>query len=78
MAYESSTTYLLTYLLDYRRNSVIVSQTKNDHMQAYMILMEGKENFFIWNGLIVDRLTGPSWWWICEMSEVGASVHTFL
>ena len=46
-------------LLDYRRNSVIVSQTKNDHLQAYMILMEGKENFFIWNGLIVNRLTGP-------------------
>ena len=25
----------------------------------YIIIMEGKKNFFIWNGLIVDRLIGP-------------------
>ena len=28
-------------------------------MQLYLITMEGKLNFFIWNGLIVDRLTRP-------------------
>ena len=40
-------------------HSVAVSQRRNDHMQVYIIIMEGKQNFFIWNGLIVDRLTGP-------------------
>ena len=47
------------YLQDYRRHSVAVSQRKNDHMNVYIIIMEGKQNFFISNGLIVDRLTGP-------------------
>ena len=26
----------------YRRNSVAVSQRRNDHMQVYIIIMEGK------------------------------------
>ena len=39
--------------------------------------MEGKYNFFIWNGLIVDRLTGLGWC-LSEMLEVGASAQTFL
>ena len=33
---------------------------QNYHMQVYIIIMKGKRNFFIWNGLIVDRLPGPS------------------
>ena len=47
------------YLQDYSRHSVAVSQRRNDHMQVYIIIMEGKQNFFMRNGLIVDRLTGP-------------------
>ena len=30
------------YLQDYRRHSVTVSQKRNDHMQVYIFLMEGK------------------------------------
>ena len=47
------------YLQDYRRHSVAVSQSRNDYLQVYIIIMEGKYKFFIWNGLIVDRLAGP-------------------
>ena len=39
-------------------------------MQVYVIIMEGKQKFYIWNSLIVNRLTGPglmSLW-----NEVGA------
>ena len=46
------------YLQDYRRHSVAVSQSRNDHMQVYINIMEGKYNFLILNGLMVDRLTG--------------------
>ena len=34
------------YLQDYRRYSVAVSQRRNDHIQVYMIIMEGK---LMWN-----------------------------
>ena len=57
MAYASSITYLLTRL---QKTSVAVSERKNDHMQVYIIIMIGKQNFFVWNDLIVDRLTGPT------------------
>ena len=30
------------YLQGYRRNSVSVSQKRNDHMQVYIVIMEGK------------------------------------
>ena len=46
---------------------------KINRMQIYIILMTGKQNFFIWNGLAVDRLTGPglmslwsAWGWSCK------------
>ena len=33
--------------------------------------MEGKDNIFIWNGLIVNTLRGPGFVkCLCEMSEV--------
>ena len=44
------------YLQDHRRHSVAVRR-RNDHMPV--VLMEHKQKFFILNGLIVDRLTGP-------------------
>ena len=47
------------YLQDYRRHSAAESQRRNDHMQVYINVMEGKYNFFIWNGLMVAELTGP-------------------
>ena len=47
------------YLQDYRRHSVAASQRRNDHMQVYINIMEGKYHFLIWNGLMVDRLIGP-------------------
>ena len=47
------------YLQDYKRPSVVVSQRRNDHIQVYIIIMEGKQNFFVWNGSMVDILTGP-------------------
>ena len=61
------------YLQDYRRHSVAVSERRNDHMQVYINIMEGKWSFFIWNDLMVDRLTGPrlmSLWsaWDCNFS----------
>ena len=31
----------ITYLQDYRRHSVAASQRKNDHMEVYIIIMEG-------------------------------------
>ena len=30
------------YLQDYKRPSVAVGQRRNDHMQVYIIIMEGK------------------------------------
>ena len=30
------------YLQDYGRHSVAVSQRRNDHMQVYIIIIEGK------------------------------------
>ena len=30
------------YLQDYRKHSVAASQRRNDHMQVYIIIMEGK------------------------------------
>ena len=30
------------YLQDYRKHSVAASQMRNDHMQVYIIIMEGK------------------------------------
>ena len=36
--------------------------------------MVGKYNFFMWNGVIVDRLKGLSWCF-CETPEVGTSVQ---
>ena len=30
------------YLQDYRRHLAAVSQRKNDHMQVYIIIMEGQ------------------------------------
>ena len=35
------------YLQDYRRHSVAVSQRRNDRMQVYIIITEGKNNYFI-------------------------------
>ena len=71
------------YLQDYRRHSVAVSQSRNDHMQAYIKIMEGKYNFFIWNGLMVDILTGKigrliNRLCLCEVPEIGTSVQSFL
>ena len=54
IAYTSTT----THLQDYRRYSVDVRQRKNDHMQTYIIIIGRQKNFFIWNSLTVDRLTG--------------------
>ena len=45
------------YLRDFRRHSVAASQRRNDHMQVYIIIMEGKYNFL--NGLMMDRLARP-------------------
>ena len=46
---------------------------KINRMQVYIIIMKGKQNFFIWNGLAVDRLTWPglmslwsAWGWSCK------------
>ena len=47
------------YLQDNRTHSVAVSQSRNDHMQVYIFIMEDKYNNLIWNCLSVDRLTGP-------------------
>ena len=30
------------YLQDYRRHSVTVTQTRNDHTQVYIVIMEDK------------------------------------
>ena len=34
------------YLQDYKGHLVAVSQRRNDHRQVYIIMMEGKDNFF--------------------------------
>ena len=47
MAYASSATYLIA-----GRHLVAVTHRSNDHMQIYIIIK--------WNGLMVDRLTGPT------------------
>ena len=47
------------YLQNYRRHSVAVSHSRNDHMQVYIIIREGKWNFSYEMVSIVDRLTGP-------------------
>ena len=46
------------YLQNCRGDLVSVSYRRNDHMQVYMVIIEGKLNFFMWNVLTVDRLTG--------------------
>ena len=46
------------YLQNCRGDLVSVSYRRNDHMQVYMVIIEGKLNFFMWNGLTVDRLAG--------------------
>ena len=62
MAYASSATYLLTRL---KKKFSAYSQKRNDHMQVYIIIKKGQYNFFIWNDLLVDTLTGsrlmPLW-----------------
>ena len=40
MAYASSETFIF-------KINVVVSQKRLDHMQVYIIIMEGKYNFFI-------------------------------
>ena len=63
MAYESSTTYLLTRLPHAGNQEIII----------YIIIMEGKYNFFIWNSSwIVYQSLG---WCLCETPEVGASLR---
>ena len=63
------------YLRDFRRHSVAASQRRNDHMQVYIIIMEGKYNFL--NGLMVDRLARPRSS-PCNVPEVSANIQTFL
>ena len=46
------------YLQDTRKHTAAVSQRRNDHMQVFITIMEGKKNSFHMNGLIVNRLTG--------------------
>ena len=69
MVYASSTTYLFTRLQKAFSNC--------ESKEVYIIIMDDKYNFFIWNGLMVDILTGLGWC-LCEIPEVGASVQTFL
>ena len=54
----SSKTYLFTRLQK-TFSSCEPKKERNDHMQVYINIMEGKYNFFIWNGLMMYRLTGP-------------------
>ena len=42
-------------------------------MQIYIIIMEDKYDFFIRNGLILDRLTGPKISY--KISETNSSFH---
>ena len=62
--------YLQDYLQDH---SVTVSQTKNDYIYLYLVMMKVKKNFFIWNDYEWIDQQGPGWY-LCEMSEVGSGV----
>ena len=54
----SSKTYLFIRLQK-TFSSCEPKKERNDHTQVYINIMEGKYNFFIWNGLMVAELTGP-------------------